>query len=225
MMTNRAFLHIPKTAGQSITKSIKVPSTGKTLSLHIPSSLLVKPCKLFTIVRHPYRRLYSMFSYIGAEDFDLFLDALENPVPFKVKEKRFTSPRLKEKAEEAKKRWDAQEYNDEFGNFQYSLDKLSVEWFTNKKPIEGLQTFDINYRIPGHLVANQWDYIDNSVDHDIEIIKFRDWDKLKPYLNKKLEHINRSSNTRKERKITLTPERKARIRKICHKDFANLNFE
>jgi len=185
-------------------------STTQTMQMHIPSSCLLEPVRLLSVIRDPVDRIYSLFRYTNAFDFDLFLEDIADPLQWEPEERRSRNPCVIRSS----RRLEAGGAEDPFIR---QLDQLNVDWFAlGKTP--PLWTTMQGCGIPGHVVANQWDYIDNTVGHDIKLISFEEMKKLSELPSK---NIGNYSKTDKESE--LTPERISRIKELCHKDYENLS--
>lgn len=206
---DRGFLHIPKTGGQSFAQLME-RSTTQTMQMHIPSSCLLEPVKLLSVIRDPVDRIYSLFRYTNAFDFDLFLADIADPLQWEPEERRSKNPCVSRSS----RRLEAGGAQDPFIR---QLDQLNVDWFiTGNTP--PLWTTMQGCGIPGHVVANQWDYIENTVGHDIKLISFEEMKKLS-----ELPSRNIGKYSKEEKESELTPERIARIKELCHKDYENLS--
>ena len=210
--SSRAFLHIPKTGGQSLAKVVPV-STTKAMRMHIPSSCIREPVKLFSVIRDPVDRIYSLFRYSTALDLELFLQDIADPIEWRPDS--YSSSRAWIKS---KKRIEDNDYSNENNDtFLHCVDQLNVDWFEQRKPT-GLLTSMLDLGVPGHVVANQWDYIENSNGHDIELISFHEI--------KKSDGVpcrNTGTYTREQKDKDLTPSIVNSIRKLCHKDYEHLS--
>ena len=208
--SSRAFLHIPKTGGQSIARLAAV-STTKVMRMHIPASSIAEPVDLISVVRNPVDRIYSLFQYTRALDLELFLEDLADPIEWK-------GDGLKATVERSKKRITEDNYSDQNNDrFVRQLDQLNTKWFVDGKPT-GLLTSMQDLGVPGHVVPNQWSYIDNSVGHDIKLVSFEELKK-----SSKVEHRNKGCYSIEQKEKDLTDSVISSIKKLCSKDYENLS--
>lgn len=207
---SRAFLHIPKTGGQSLARLAAV-STTKTMRMHIPASSIAEPVNLISVVRDPVDRIYSLFRYTRALDLGLFLQDLADPIEWK-------GDGLKTTVEQSEKRIAEDNYSDQNNDrFVRQLDQLNKKWFVDNKPT-GLLTSMQDLGVPGHVVANQWSYIDNSIGHDIKLVSFEELKK-----SSKVKHHNRGSYSTERKEKDLTDSLVNSIKKLCSKDYEHLS--
>ncbi len=200
---------------------------------HVPACHIQYPCKLWTVVRDPIDRLYSLYKFIDEYDtFGAFLDYMEkDPVDFVVKESKNEDARSAELEKrrfyqdnvdrlEGPERYDGES---NFDRARLSMDLLSKKWFLDKETA-GVKTQPVK-RIPGINLRDQWEYIRNDVGHEIEVVKFTDRKRIEELAGKKLtKHINKGGYTPEEKEDELTSTIKSRIQSMCSVDYDNLEF-
>ena len=271
---NAHFLNIPKTGGMSINSISGVRSTLES-GAHVPANAIEFPTKFFTVVRNPVDRIYSLYKFSSYNDFDEFLDDLEDPVPLADKmnissmlpgelgkERKIIGDAIRsymdrhpEKAEQVideitrrplsevtphlvtkflnRSSAFISRYNnlningptgfgrngnhhpDDARALRHPVNSLAIPLLTQRGPIS----------LPGHCVANQWDYIENDKGHKVKIFYFGD-NELVDYLGvSELPHKNQSNYAISDKEYDLTTERIDRIQSICHKDYEYLRFD
>lgn len=208
-----AFFHIPKTAGKTISNRVE-DSTSRYLNFHIPSSLIEYPCELTTVIRDPVDRIYSLYRYSHMESFEDFLEKLAHPVKWIPRSIHYEISSPYESFDRIEKnKYDLSKNSD---LFIYCLDKLNVQWFIERNDPE-LLTLSKGFRVPGHVVANQWDYIENSVGHTFHFLTMKDVENFRVPADNKGEYSEEDKNK------DLTPEAIEKIQKLCHKDYEHLS--
>lgn len=219
----KAFLHIPKTGGRSIALSNDAFTANGVVGGHIPSRFLEEPCDLWTVVRDPVDRIYSMFQYCWRFDdsFDSFLDHLESePVVWEPKRKlNGRRERLRQKAFQRLEANDYGQSNED--KVRRCIDKKIYKWFVEKQTDEVL-IFKKLLNVPGVNLPTQWEYIQNDVGHDIEIVHFKDSKRISELAGGEIGHKNRGVYTSKEKKKDLTKSRIERIKMLCKADYDNI---
>lgn len=221
----KPFLHIPKTSGRSIVRNTGAFSVNGVIGGHIPSNFLKEPCQLWTVVRDPVDRIYSLYKYCWRVDnnFDNFLAHLEGERKqwFPKSTKAVNSFR-RDIRERAEGRFTAGVYEDtEKGKVLRQMDALMHRFF-----VEG-DTSDVHLYpklrdVPGINLPCQWDYINNEAGHNIEIVHFNDDQRIAELAGGPRPHINKGDYTKEEKERELTKQRVARIKKLCKADYDNI---
>ena len=177
------------------------------------------PCELTTVVRDPIDRIWSLFHYSRLENtLDEFLDMLESPIEWIGREwisyaKKHRDSILEElELIYARPKCARRDFN-------ISVREVKLALLNEDTP-SGLLNFKDRGVVPGHVVANQWDYIDNSVGHSFDIISFED---AKSRFEGRRSMFNVGSYTTRDKESSLTPDIIKRIKQICHKDYENLS--
>ena len=208
-----AFFHIPKTAGKSISSHVE-DSTSRYLNFHIPSSLIEYPCELTTVIRDPVDRIYSLYQYSYMISFEDFLEELANPIKWVPRSIHYETPAPYESLDRmTKNEYDLSKNSD---LFIYCLDKLNLRWFIERNDPK-LLTLSRGFRVPGHVVANQWDYIENSIGHTFHFLAMKDVDRLR------VPRLNCGDYTGKDKAKDLTPKAVKKIKELCYKDYEHLS--
>ncbi len=221
----RSFLHLPKTSGQSIARSRSVFSVNQVIGGHIPSSFLTEPCKLWTVVRDPVDRIYSLYQYCWRVDknFDNFLTHLEGErkqwVPKPEEEVNNLRRGLRDRSE-ARLRSDSYE-DTEKGKVLRLMDAVMHRFYVEKDTSDVL-IYPKLRNIPGINLPCQWDYINNDVGHNIEIVHFDDAERIAELAGSRTTHTNKGEYTEEEKAKDLTKQRVARIKKLCKADYDNI---
>lgn len=219
----KAFLHIPKTGGRSIALSHGAFTANGVIGGHIPSRLLEEPCDLWTVVRDPVDRIYSMFQYCWRfdESFDSFLDHLESePVVWQATRKPGKRERMRLQALQRLESNDYGQSNED--KVRRCIDKKIHKWFVEKQTDE-VRIFKKLLNVPGVNLPTQWEYIQNDVGHDIEIVHFKDSKRIAELAGGTIKHRNKGDYTSEEKKKDLTKTRIERIKMLCKADYDNIS--